>query len=88
MGKAKARERRLDAPKEPKPPTFRFFLKQQRDREDAVGDLARSVLSARGNLPANSLAAYRERLEENGCSDAQLRALEQAWRLYEEMRRP
>lgn len=87
MGKAEARARRLGAPKEAKGPSFRFFLKGRRDREDDLGALARFVLFCKGDLPANNLFAYRALLQERGYADAMVAALEDAWAEYEQSRR-
>jgi hypothetical protein len=87
MSKAKVRAAQLDRPREVKPLSFRFYLKQRRDRVDAVGDLARYVLSHRGDLPANNLGGYRAQLQQVGATDEMLRALEDAWAEYEESRR-
>ena len=83
MSKSLMRRQRLERPREDKPPSFRFFLKQQRDRQDQTGDLSRHILNARGNLPPNTLEGYRDMLQRAGCSAAMFHALSLAWIEYE-----
>jgi hypothetical protein len=81
MSKAMRRIRRLDEQKESRPMTFRCWLKSQRDREDAVGGLARKVLAS-SVISKNSLNDYRAQLHESGTPDRLMRALDDAWAAY------
>ena len=83
MGKAKhQRAATLNRAGEVRPPSFRHWLRGQRDRDDQVGLFARDVLSSHGDLPSNELQDYRSKLRGDGATDAQLKVLEQAWREY------
>lgn len=63
---------------------FRTWLRQFRDDESAIGDLARDVLDdpdwPRGR---GSLTRYVEHLEEAGAVDDAIATLRAAWERYE-----
>jgi hypothetical protein len=62
--------------------TFRRWLFEQRQRRDAVGDLARDAYADRSECGAVSPVAWRRRLDDMGGCDGAYTALERAEREY------
>jgi uncharacterized protein YozE (UPF0346 family) len=68
--------------------TFYAWVRSQRGRDDAVGDLARDVMRDR-NFPreANDYDALYFHLYEMGACPAALRAFDRAWEEFQRARR-
>jgi uncharacterized protein YozE (UPF0346 family) len=63
--------------------TFTDWLKAQRDRKDAVGDLARAAAADEHAPKGDAMYAHwKEHLEDQRARPAAFRALEEAWRVY------
>lgn len=62
--------------------TFNKWLREQEDRDDPVGDLARDVSRDSRRVPRNNHVAWRTFLWYGGASEAALQAFELAWKEY------